>query len=182
MVFTRSSHNPILFPDKNNEWESLKVYNPGVVYSDNKYHLFYRAVGKGDDWYSSLGYAISDDGESFRRFKDPLLTASLDIEKRGLEDPRLTKIDNTYYLTYTAYDGITARLCLATSNDLKTWEKQGEMLTDWDASNAEGFTVPWDEAQKNKIAKHKWSKAGGIFPEKIQAVLHQEWHIPYSMM
>ena len=49
-----------------------------------------------------------------------------DYEKQGMEDPRLVKIDNLFYLTYTAYDGINALGALATSTDLKkTWKKVG---------------------------------------------------------
>jgi predicted GH43/DUF377 family glycosyl hydrolase len=168
MLFTRSQHNPILLPVKDHVWESLKVYNPGIIYHKNRYHLFYRAVGRGEDWHSSIGYALSENGEKFKRFKTPLLEPELKIEKRGLEDPRITEIKNKFYLTYTAYDGTTARLVLATSDDLKNWQHRGEMLPNWDAKKAHGFTVPWDEAQQTSAAKHHWSKAGGIFPEKIK--------------
>jgi predicted GH43/DUF377 family glycosyl hydrolase len=42
-----------------------------------------------------------------------------------VEDPRITKIEELYYLTYTAYDGINALGALAVSNDLINWEKLG---------------------------------------------------------
>lgn len=167
MLFTRSSHNPILLPNKNQGWESRKVYNPGAIYYNNKYHLFYRAVGEGKDWHSSIGYAVSDDGELFKRSREPLLSSGNALEKRGLEDPRITKIGNKYYLTYTAYDGYTARLCLATSKNLVDWERHKEMLPEWDWTKAGGFTVKWGSGQKNPLARKSWSKAGGIFGEII---------------
>ena len=70
-------------------------------------------------------------------------------------------------MSYTAYDGKTARLCLATSNNLGKWKRHGEIFPAWDAHKAQSFTVSWDQAQKNKIAKKHWNKAGGIFPGKI---------------
>jgi len=36
----------------------------------------------------------------------PILIPEYDYESQGMEDPRLVKIDDLYYLTYTAYDGI----------------------------------------------------------------------------
>jgi predicted GH43/DUF377 family glycosyl hydrolase len=42
-----------------------------------------------------------------------------------VEDARIVKIEDTYYITYTAYDGINAMGALATSKDLKHFEKKG---------------------------------------------------------
>ncbi|WP_449398050.1 glycoside hydrolase family 130 protein [Chryseobacterium wanjuense] len=55
----------------------------------------------------------------------PILFPQYEYEKKGIEDPRIVKIEDTYYLTYTAYDGINALGALATSKDLVTWEKRG---------------------------------------------------------
>jgi len=48
-IFTRSKLNPIIKPNPKHEWESLKVYNPGAIFHKGKYHLFYRAVGIGQN-------------------------------------------------------------------------------------------------------------------------------------
>jgi predicted GH43/DUF377 family glycosyl hydrolase len=55
----------------------------------------------------------------------PLLVPEFDYECHGIEDPRMVKIDNEYYITYTAYDGVNALGCLATSKDLIHFEKKG---------------------------------------------------------
>ncbi|MBY0434669.1 MAG: glycoside hydrolase family 130 protein, partial [Cyclobacteriaceae bacterium] len=48
----------------------------------------------------------------------------------GIEDPRIVeREDGLYIMTYTAYDGKTARLCVASSPDLLTWTKHGLVLT-----------------------------------------------------
>jgi predicted GH43/DUF377 family glycosyl hydrolase len=39
-----------------------------------------------------------------------------------VEDPRVVKIEETYYVTYTAYDGINVMGALATSKDLIHFE------------------------------------------------------------
>ncbi|MCK5358608.1 MAG: hypothetical protein KAJ48_09455 [Elusimicrobiales bacterium] len=163
-IFTRAKQNPILKPTKN-QWENLKVYNPGAIYYQNKHHLFYRAMGKSR--ISSIGYATSVSGEKFIRDKNPLLKSKLKIESRGLEDPRISQVGNKFFLTYTAYDNITARLCLMTSPDLKNWQRHNEIFPNWDSKRAGEFFLPWDPAQANHKAKHHWLKAGTIFPEKI---------------
>ncbi|MBU4217276.1 hypothetical protein L6270_02265 [Candidatus Parcubacteria bacterium] len=167
-IFTRSKLNPILKPDKNNSWEALKLYNPGAIFHDNKYHLFYRAVGAGSDWNSAIGYAVSDDGENFQRFAESVLIGEGEAEKRGLEDPRITKIGDTFYMTYAAYDGKTPRLLVATSKDLKTWQKQGAVFADWNFAHAGGvYTYFVDGKPQTKEMSKEWSKSGAIFPEKI---------------
>jgi len=167
-IFTRSKLNPILEPEKNNSWEALKLYNPGAIFYDNKYHLFYRAVGIGTDWKSAIGYAVSDDGENFTRFAEPLLAGESEAELRGLEDPRITKIGDTFYMAYAAYDGQTPRLSIATSSDLKIWRKQGVAFADWNFARAGGvYTEFVDGEPQVKTMNDEWSKSGAIFPEKI---------------
>jgi beta-1,2-mannosidase len=165
-MLTRSTKNPILRPNDNHAWESKKVYNPAAIEEKGEYHLFYRAIGA--DWTSTIGYAYSFDGEKFIRFDKPLLEPFGKYETNGIEDPRITKIEGCYYLTYTAYDGLTARLCLATSRDLKKWTKKGPMLPNWNAEKAKALNIVWDSARNNQVAKKKWNKAGAIFPEKIK--------------
>lgn len=168
-LFIRSEHNPILRPDPKNLWEAKKLYNPGAIFYDGEYHLFYRAVGNGIDWKSAIGYAVSKDGENFKRFDTPLLIGASAYENRGLEDPRITKIDDTFFMVYAAYDGITPRLCVATSSDLKEWTKYGPIFSDWMFDKAGGIRTKFDENGKtfNEPRLNEWSKSGGIFPEKI---------------
>lgn len=59
------------------------------------------------------------------RLDKPILSPQFIYESQGLEDPRIVKIDDLYYLTYTAYDGVNALGALATSKDLQHFEKQG---------------------------------------------------------
>lgn len=170
-MFIRSKHNPILKPDPKNKWESRKVYNPGVIYENGRYHLFYRAVG--EDWRSSIGYAVSDDGVNLKRFAQPVIAPEYAREKRGVEDPRISKIGRRYFLTYTGYggNGTAAQLCLASSKNFKKWTKLGVALKKWNLKKAGGFLVKWDPAQveaEKSGTGERWSKAGGVFPEKIK--------------
>jgi len=110
------------------DFENDGVLNPAAIKVDDSVHLFYRAVQKGN--YSTIGYCRLDGPLSVaERWNKPFMIPEFDYELQGVEDPRITKIDDTYYMTYTAYDGINARGALATSKDLIHFEKQGLIVT-----------------------------------------------------
>ena len=111
--------------------------------------LLYRAHA--DDIVSHVGLATSDDGIHFERHPEPVLSPSEDYERHGCEDPRVTEIDGTYYLTYTAYDGTNAQLCLATSTDLFTWEKHGPLFPDFNTfePNADDVPTPVEQGRRD---------------------------------
>ena len=152
------SINPILHPDSLQQfncpvskqtvnWEERNVLNPSAVVKDGKVYLLYRAQDR--HMTSRLGLAVSEDGLHFSKMPQPVFfpdNDSMNIYewKGGVEDPRLVESeDGTYILTYTSYDGKTARLCLATSKDLQTWAKHGLVLN-------------------NEKYKDSWSKSGAI--------------------
>lgn len=100
------------------------VLNPAVISNDQGIHLFYRAVGKGN--YSTIGYCkLKNPLTVERRYDMPVLFPQFDYESHGVEDPRISKIDDQFYLTYTAYDGVNALGALAVSHDLIHFEKLG---------------------------------------------------------
>ena len=133
-------------------WEERNVLNPSAVVKDNKVYLFYRAQDKNGT--SRIGMAVSADGLHFKKSAQPVFYPGNDSMKvyewnykkamanpkdedcyfcyfDGVEDPRIVESeDGRYMMTYTAYDGKTARLSLASSRDLKTWTKHGLVLQD----------------------------------------------------
>jgi predicted GH43/DUF377 family glycosyl hydrolase len=111
--------------------------------------MLYRAQDKLGT--SRLGYAESVEGSHFTRASQPVLSPEADYEKGGgVEDPRLVKFGDTYYLTYTGYNKKDAQLCLARSKDLLHWQRQGVILP--------AYKGRWNV---------KWTKSGAIVPEKI---------------
>jgi predicted GH43/DUF377 family glycosyl hydrolase len=105
-------------------FESEGVLNPAVMQEGSTVHVFYRAVQKGN--YSTLGYSrLNGPLELAERHDAPVLFPQLPFETQGMEDPRIVKMDDTYYLTYTGYDGINALGALAVSTDLQHFEKRG---------------------------------------------------------
>ena len=108
-------------------FENEGVLNPAAIREGNIVHLFYRAVSKGN--HSSIGYCRLNGPLLVGERSDiPVIFPQFDLEAHGIEDPRIVKIDDTYYLTYTAYDGINALGSLATSTDLKHWNKLGVIV------------------------------------------------------
>jgi predicted GH43/DUF377 family glycosyl hydrolase len=109
------------------EFENEGVLNPAIMQEGNTVHMFYRAVRKGN--YSTIGYAkLEGPLEVVERKKEPLIIPSTEAEMHGIEDPRIVKIENVYYLTYCAYDGVNALGSFATSENLIDFEKKGVIV------------------------------------------------------
>lgn len=95
------------------DFESQVVLNPAIIKEGELVYMFYRAVSKGN--YSTIGFCqLNGPLEGTQRYDFPVLTPIGDRESRGIEDPRIVKIDQRYYLTYTAFDGFNALGALAT--------------------------------------------------------------------
>jgi predicted GH43/DUF377 family glycosyl hydrolase len=165
-----NAHNPILDAKASTtfncplrkeavQWEEKDVFNPAAVVRNGKVYMIYRAedtVGKYAGT-SRLGLAVSDDGIHFNRLPRPVFYPDNDFMKPyewegGCEDPRIIESPNgVYVLTYTAYDGKTARLCVATSRNLISWQKQG---------------LAFGEAENGKY-RDSWSKSGAIVCKRV---------------
>jgi predicted GH43/DUF377 family glycosyl hydrolase len=162
-TFTPWSGNPVLRPT-GDSWQSGYVYNPAAVVHEDQVVLLYRAHD--DDKVSRIGFAASDDGLHFKREDSPVLEPTEPYETRGCEDPRVTRIDGTYYLTYTGFDGTSALLCLATSTDLRAWTKHGPLFPDLDTWQ----TLSW---ARERRPSRPHNKAGGIVPVQVDG----QWHM-----
>jgi len=147
--FIKYEHNPILQPTSG--FESKSVYNPAVIVEDGKFSMLYRAEGE-DTGEGAIGLVFSKNGMHFERYSNnPVMVREYDYEKEGVEDPRIVKFADTYYLTYSSADVQTAgNICRAMSVDLINWGKKGEIL--------QPRSGAWNSHQ---------IKAGAIVPEKI---------------
>lgn len=128
LKLSRFPHNPIIRPGPH-AWESHAVFNPAVVSSGGRVHLFYRALG--GDGISRIGYASSKDGIYFdERLVYPVyfLQNSEEMKKHwpftsparpvydttlyasgggwgGCEDPRSVLIGDNVYITFNVFNG-----------------------------------------------------------------------------
>jgi predicted GH43/DUF377 family glycosyl hydrolase len=127
-----------MLPDPTSDWETYNVFNPAVIHDNGLFHMFYRAQGL--DWVSRIGYAVSEDGIHWNRLRRPVLEPVDGTDSRGIEDPRVVKIDDTFYMTYTAYGrefvgsgkpthaGGGILPMIARSKNLMTWERLGPIV------------------------------------------------------
>ena len=121
---TRFRGNPIIAPRQNHDWEAGGTFNPGAIDSGGVIHLLYRVVDTAG--ISRLGYARTLNGTEISfRSSGPVLEPSADWEKFGCEDPRITCVDGTFYVTYTAFSRRGPRIALASTKDFLHFEKYG---------------------------------------------------------
>jgi len=162
------------------EFENEGVLNPAVIREGDSVHVFYRAVREGN--YSSIGYCRLDGPLTVaERWDKPIMVPEFDYESHGVEDARIVKIGNMFYMTYTCYDGINARGALATSKNLKHFEKQGIIVPPITYSRFVFLVESAGKVNENYYHNHKfyyheadpekkillWDKNVIFFPRKI---------------
>jgi predicted GH43/DUF377 family glycosyl hydrolase len=166
-------------------FENQGVLNPAVIKEGDSVHVFYRAVSKGN--YSSIGYCRLEGPLTVaERSAVPVLFPQADCESQGVEDPRITKIGDLYYLTYTAFDGVNALGALATSTDLRHFDKQGVIvpqiayaefkhLAECSGGLNEKYARYNDRSSFFSSAEKKvmlWDKNVVLFPRKINGKIY----------
>jgi predicted GH43/DUF377 family glycosyl hydrolase len=85
-------------------------------------------VDDGHTWLTSMSHfrvARSTDGIHFEVEGLPALTAANVYESFGVEDPRITEIDGTYWITYTGVSHYGIGTGLASTRDFKKFERHG---------------------------------------------------------
>jgi predicted GH43/DUF377 family glycosyl hydrolase len=174
----------ILLRKTNLEFENEGVLNPAVIREGDSVHLYYRAVRTGN--HSSIGYCRLDGPLTVaERWEKPLMIPEYDYESQGVEDPRIVKIDDLYYLTYTGYDGTNARGALATSKELQRFKKQGIIVPPITYAEFVSMAESAGKVNKNYYHNHKfyyqeadpekkimlWDKNVIFFPRRINGKL-----------
>lgn len=175
----------LLSPTKK-PFESRAVLNPAIYQDGKTIHMFYRAVNHANE--SAIGYAqLSGPTKIVTRDIVPLIEREFIYEDKGIEDPRIVKIDDIFYLTYVAFDGKNAITALATSKNLKEFEKKGVIAPIITYDKAEdifrGSSLKdqyafFETFYKDKVAYNVllWEKDIFLFPEKINgqfALVHR---------
>jgi predicted GH43/DUF377 family glycosyl hydrolase len=121
LPFNQYPSNPILSPNPSSNFESAFLYNPTAIVLNSTVFLLYRAQNASK--ISTVGLAWSTDGINFERLNRPVPYATEPWKAGGgTEDPRIIRVNGTFYLTYTAYNLTSPQLCIATSTDLLNWK------------------------------------------------------------
>lgn len=102
------------------------VHNAGVVKYDSKYIMLFRSHRKNGR--SIIGIAESKNGFDFESKPEPFMIPAnngifKEYEKFGVEDPRITFIEDAFYITYSAYSKHGVRIGLAKTLDFESVER-----------------------------------------------------------
>lgn len=96
--------------------EGLDVSDPRMI------------VHGGRTWLTSISHlrvARSTDGVHFEVEPAPALSPASDLESFGIEDPRVTFLDGTYWINYTAVSPYGISTALASTRDFRTFNRHG---------------------------------------------------------
>ncbi|EMS70671.1 glycosylase [Ruminiclostridium cellobioparum] len=101
LKITRCKANPIVSPGIY-DWRRAAVFNPGVVFHNNKFYMYERAAGSLKPFQTCIGLLESGDGINFSPVSDkPVFTAGMLGFKGGsVEDARVVKIEGVFYMCY----------------------------------------------------------------------------------
>lgn len=154
--FKRCHKGPIISPRPENSWEAKATFNPAAFYADEKVHIVYRAMS--EDNTSVFGYAVSKNGTTIdERLSEPIYVPRAEFEQKkasgnsGCEDPRITVLNETVHMCYTAFDGKNPPRVALTSIPLKKF-----LNREWDWKEPVLISAPGMD-----------DKDAAIFPEKV---------------
>lgn len=183
--FERASTAPVLAPDSTARflcpmsgdsvaWMESDVFNPAATVKGDSIVVLFRsednsATGIGSRT-SRIGYATSADGVNFTYDSTPVLYPADDSQKEmewpgGCEDPRVAMTeDGTYVMFYTQWNRKMPRLAIATSTDLKTWEKHGPAFAKaYDGRFADDFSKSASIVTALKNGRQVITRINGLY-------------------
>lgn len=148
----RIAENPFLVPNLDEAWQSYAAFNPSVTKDGDCWRMLYRAQSAPRHHegvmlsLSTIGVASGDRPFHFP-CTQPFITPSEPWDRYGCEDPRVTRLGDTWFTFYTAlseypFQASGIRVAVALSRDLKTVDEK-HLVTPFNA------------------------KAMALFPEKI---------------
>lgn len=97
----------------------LDVSDPRFIYYDGHCHL---------TTLSHLQMAVSDDGKNFTAVDCPTLSGKGPLEEFGIEDVRVSKLDDDYLLTYSAVSDNGVGVGLRVTRDWKSFSEHGMII------------------------------------------------------
>ncbi len=123
--FRRYPGNPIIRRE-DMPYPCNTVFNAAACRFGDEYILLLRVEDLRG--HSHLTLARSPDGYRFRIDEEPWIEPSDDpefgpYEELGVEDPRITRMGDTYYITYTAFSRHGPRVAIGRTRDFRTFER-----------------------------------------------------------
>lgn len=145
------NHGSMIPRGKEGEWDAKSIHHP-VVLKHDKYYLYYS--GCKDDVYNvkDIGLAISEDGLTWTKIKDPVIPHGKQTEwdDRYVRPSKPIFIDGLWNMFYWGYNGIHS-MGLAVSDDLIHWRKCGMILPGPNEHSGITASMPIDDEQGRRI-------------------------------
>ncbi len=120
MKLERFEGNPILRPVPDSWWQCAVTANPGAWYDEasGTVTMLYRASAADVEHKVYLGKAVSGDGFHFDRVGDaPTVAPSDGFDAGCVEDPRIVKFGEWYFITYASRPFPAGQYWLKTPNE-----------------------------------------------------------------
>jgi len=129
LTWTKPVTTPVLTPGWSYSWDSHSVSSGPVIKVENTYRMYYTGTTS-NSASSHIGLATSPDGITWTKYNNPVLSAGSGYDYR-IAASDIIKIDDLYYLYYSAVNYPAYSICLATSPDGLNWTKypQNPILT-----------------------------------------------------
>ncbi len=124
-IIRRYESNPIITAD-DLPCQSSAVFNSGCIKEDGLYRMMLRI--EDIDGAQHFRTAQSQDGIKFTIAEDPVaIPPSEDMHRFELlcYDPRITKLEDTFYITYAAHGSKGVRIALLRTDDFVNYERIG---------------------------------------------------------
>lgn len=143
-------YGPVLNPNR----EITAIFNCGAIEHENVIYLLARVPRPGyapkegggyDNYISDIWLATSRDGRNFTLSDKPLIEANEPYNMYGCEDARITKLNDEFFITYTAlskpaFSGKGGRIGFASTKDFSEVKKYGTIGPNLEDKNAVIFS------------------------------------------
>lgn len=140
MKLKRFEGNPVLSPREGSWWECAVTANPGAWYDEaaGEVKMLYRASAADEIHKVYLGLATSRDGYRFTRASDePVMVPSDGFDAGCVEDPRIVKFGEWYFVVYASRPYPAGQYWLKTPHE--QW-KPPYATADWPVSLRESLS------------------------------------------
>jgi len=114
-----------LYPDQPYENDG-GCFSGSAVVKDGRLYLFYTSVSH--ELKQTQSVAFSDDGMHFSKFEGNPVIPKNPLGYPDFRDPKVTKIDGTWYMVVGTGEGKQGKVLLFTSEDLLRWEYAGVLF------------------------------------------------------
>jgi predicted GH43/DUF377 family glycosyl hydrolase len=140
-VLKRYAHNPVITA-ADVPFTCNTVFNGSPIKLNGEYFLLLRVEGQ--HGYSLFALGRSRDGWRFTVERTPVLTPAAEgpmarYEEGGIEDPRVTVLEERIHVVYTAFSGAGPVIALATTEDFHSYERLGIVS---EPGNKDGILFP----------------------------------------